>query len=167
MRRGSLFGRGVAGLKPQDVKALSLRLATLDGHEAMSSQPPVQPAPPADEDQAAVRTQHPRDLAWVKAATRLGDQVEEVVGVGEGTRAALLEGDPALGVESDRRYRRPNRLLRGIHTAHPRRGVLARQEEHPLSLITADLENPLGMDGHAEDGGGKRDERRRGHLPII
>lgn len=123
-----------------------------------------------------VRAHHPRDLARRRAALVDHDQVEELIREGKPAPGGLLEGDATLGVEADPRARRSHLLGRWIRAPHPRRGELAGEEEHRLTVTAAADERPLGS-GNVEHRGSEpgqggvghqRDDRNcRGRGPIL
>ena len=71
------------------------------------------------EDEVPAWAQNPRDLACGGPRVELGDEVEEVIGVGEGRGAADLEGDAPLGVEPDPGGRLADQRLRGDRRRAP------------------------------------------------
>jgi len=145
---------------------LAARLTRLEPLETTLPKPPVGQSAPAEQQQMAALPEHPCQLAGPQRAVALNDQVEEGVGVGKAATTALLEGDPALGVEADPGDGVVDRLCGAVDATHPRRRVLARQEQHPVAATTADLEDALGVAGNVEHCGGERYQRGR-HLADM
>ena len=108
------------------------------------------------------RAQHPGDLGRRRAAVELGDEVEEVVGVGQGARLAHLEGDPPLGVEPDPRVAARTSAAEGSTPRTRAARELAGEEERRVALAAVDHQRALGR-RHVEHRGGKRGERRGAH----
>jgi hypothetical protein len=123
----------------------------------------------------AAGPQDAHDLIDPENPTRLDDQVEHLVGVGEGARFALLEGDPPLGIETDPGDGTVHRLSGPINAAHACGRELTGEEKHPVTLATADLQGSL-RSRDLENGGGQRrqggslhgiDDLRRGSQRAI
>jgi hypothetical protein len=118
----------------------------------------------AGEDQVAVGAEDSGELWGGGAGVDRRDQVEVVVGEGDGAGGAGLEGNPALGVEADPGAGAADRLLGAVDAAHPGLGELAGEEERRLALAALQHQCPLG-DADMQRRGGQRGERRGRHLP--
>jgi hypothetical protein len=154
-------------LKAGDVESLALDLAVLDRDEAVATEAPVEPSPPADKGEVPTGAQDLRDRAGVEPTVDLSHQVEEVVGVGEVACASMFERDASLWIEADPSHRGSNQLSGGIDPAYASRRELARQEEHPLAVAAADLKNALRALRQVEGSGGEGRQRGFDHRPII
>lgn len=149
------------------MERLALHLAARDGFEAVLSQPPVEPAPVTDEDEAPIGPQNPCDLGWMQSAAPLRDEVEEAIGVGEAPGLTMLKRDAPLRVEAHGGYRLLDLLDGAADSAHAGGGELAGEEEHTVAFAAFDLQNPFRPRGNVQHGGSQRDQRGRRHRPII
>jgi hypothetical protein len=114
------------------------------------------------ESQETAGPEHPRCLCRGGAGVQSRQQVEVIVREGNRARAALLEGDPPLGVEADPGSSTADRPSRAVDPPDPGAWKLTREEKRPLALAALDLQNPL-RTADVEDGGGKGGERRSRH----
>lgn len=149
------------------MELLALHLTARDGLETVFSQPPIEPAPFTDKDEAPVRLQYPCDLGWMQSAAPLRDKVEEAIGVGEVFGLAMLEGDAPLRVKAHGRYRLLDLIGGCADSAYAGGGELAGEEKHAVAFAAFDLENPFRPRGNVQHGGSQRDKRGRRHRPII
>jgi hypothetical protein len=151
----------------------SLRLPRL---EIALGQPPLEQAParPGREpwgteegmDEKPTRTQYPCQLGGQYAPSRLGDQVEEFVGVWQGAPSGLLEGDPPLWVEPNLLLCFANPVGGAIGAAHTGAGKLTGEEERRTTVITTDHQRPLRR-RDVKHSGGERLQRRDFHGAMI
>jgi len=168
---------GVAVAKAPDQKVAVARRGGVDLIDSVALKPPPQarwalgkePARGgrASEDQVPARAQHAGYLANRGARVELGDQVEQIVGVGERRRPTDLEGDATLGIEPDSGGSGPDSCLRGVDAAQPGSGELSGEEEHRFALSTTYDQGSLGGARDPQCGGSQRRERGRGQASMI
>ena len=91
------------------------------------------------------------------------------VGEGQAARVALLEGDPALGVEADPRRGPGDALGGGVDAADPGPGELTGEEERAVAVAAFDLQHPFGLLGAGVQHRRRQGDHRigRDHGPII
>lgn len=79
-----------------------------------------------------------------------------LLGIGKVRRSPDLKCDPALGVESNPRYRPPNQRLGGINASNPGAGILTGEKERRIALTTADHQDTFGRRCDGQCGRGQR-----------
>ena len=112
-------------------------------------------------------SQDPGHLGRRRSPVDHGDEVEEVVGVGERATAAELEGNPALGIEPHPSGGGANPVGAAIDAPHPGARKLPRQEESRVAVAAVHHQHPLGRRLDPKDGGGERGQRGGGHGDRI
>lgn len=119
------------------------------------------------QDQVSARTQHPRDLCRGGPGVELGDEVKVLLGIGKVRRPPDLKCDPPLGVESNPRYRPPDKRLGGIDAANPGAGKLTGEIERRVALTTADHQDSFRRSCDGQRGRGQRCQGWQRQAAII